>query len=59
MKQIEIKISADGSKIESTAEGFKGKSCVAFQEPLKLLGGGVKEKKTKDFYVNEKQSVKA
>ena len=51
MKQIEIKITKDGSKVELDAQGFQGTGCSDFIGPtIKALGHQESVKKKPEYY---------
>lgn len=51
MKTIDIKISPDGSKVETEVNGVKGASCEELTEQLhKALGSVTDNKKTSEYY---------
>ena len=59
MKEAEIKISPDGSKVELEGKTFQGKECVDFFAPIqRALGDIEKEKKLPSFSIGPKQGVK-
>ena len=50
---VTVKISPDGSKVESDAEGFEGKGCEDLMAPILKALGTVEEKKYKPEYYKE------
>ena len=51
MKQIEIRITKDGSKVELDAQGFKGASCADFiGATIRALGHKDSIKKKPEYY---------
>ena len=58
MKEAQIIISSDGSKVELEGKTFQGKECVDFFGPIqKALGEVEKEKKLPEFHIGPKQRV--
>jgi hypothetical protein len=58
MKEAQIIISPDGSKVELEGKTFQGKECVDFFAPIqKALGEVEKEKKLDAFHIGPKQRV--
>jgi hypothetical protein len=56
---VTVKISPDGSKVESDAEGFVGKQCEELMAPILKALGTVEEKKYKpEYYKTESGGVK-
>ena len=49
MKELVIKISPDGQKVEGDAAGFSGKECDRYLQPLKELGGEFKHYKKPEY----------
>lgn len=58
MKEAQIKINSDGSKVELEGKTFQGKECVDFFGAIqKGLGEVEKERKLPEYYVGPKQGV--
>jgi len=59
MKESQIIISPDGSKVEMEGKTFQGRECVDFFASVqKALGEVIKEKKLPAYYIGPKQRVK-
>ena len=51
VKEVTLKISPDGSKVEADAEGFVGGECTEFMEPvMKALGDIEKLDKKPEYF---------